>query len=101
MAEILPNKTLSQEMLINQLASKLDLLMTEDQLEKHLGLVIKMGLNQEILLADLCEYRDISMISNDPNLLKKAIVKSKNVGMNKDQNLVFPKLPVKRNKVFL
>jgi len=101
MAETIANQNLNQDVLVERLASKLDMLFTEAELEQNLELVVKMGLNHELPLASICEHQEISTISSDPNLIKKAVMKSKQITLNKDQNFIQPNLPIKRNKVFV
>lgn len=62
---------LNQDLVIDQLALKLDSLFTEDELEQNLELIVKMNLNHEIPLASICEHQEIAKISSDLNLIKK------------------------------
>lgn len=83
------------------LAKKLDTLFAEKELENNLELVAKMGLNNSISVADICELPEISIISSDPNIIKKAIANTKDLSLNKTQNMVVPNLSIKRNKIFV
>merc|ERR1712166_566853 len=101
MTEVAPVENVEVNPNVDLLASKLDSLFTEKELESNLELVSKMGLNNSISLADICELPEISSISSDPTIVKKAIANTKNLSLNKAQTMVLPNLPLRRNKIFV
>lgn len=91
----------NEDLVVDTLTNKLNNMFTEDELEKNLDFVAKMGLSNEQPLASLMENSEIQAISNDPKIITSAIEKAKHLNLTNNGYNFKVNLPLKRNKVYI
>lgn len=91
----------NEDLVVDTLTNKLNNMFTEDELEKNLDFVAKMGLSNEQPLTLLMENSEIQAISDDPKIVASAIEKAKNLNLTNYGYNFKVNLPLKRNKVYI
>jgi len=90
-----------QDALVDRLSAKLGNLFTENELEKNLDIIVKMGVGNDVPLSFLLEHAEVAIISQDLEILTKAVEKCDNIILDTQKNNVRVSLPQKRNKIFI